>query len=234
MTAPIFSSQNIPGMVKIGFSGLLALILLPAITEAKNLPVLPTALGPFVLLVAQEVLVGVLIGFVCNLIFLAISMGAGVMGLQTGFSAATLFNPLLNLSSDALDQLYIFLAAGLFLAVNAHHWLILGMVRSFEVMPVGTFIFSDATAEYLIYLTSQTFFIAAHLSMPLVAVLLLTEVGLGIIARAVPQIQIFFLSLPIKIALGLATVALTLAVTMPVLKDLFSGMIQRILALGAS
>jgi flagellar biosynthetic protein FliR len=234
MTAPILSSRNVPVMAKIGFSGLLAFILLPLSAKNTNLAAVSTDLWPFALLVAQEVLVGTLIGFISNLIFLAIGMGASVMGLQIGFSAASVFNPLINASSEALDQLYIFLAAGLFLAVNAHHWLILSLVRSFEVIPLGTFVFSDATAEHLIFLTSQTFVIAVRLSMPVIAVLLLAEVGLGIIAKAVPQIQIFFLSLPLKIGLCITALALTLVITLPIVEELFSGMMAQILALGAS
>lgn len=231
MTAPIFSGRNIPNVAKIGFSGMLALILLPVSTQSTLAPV-ATQLGPFVLSIAQEVLVGTLIGFASNLVFVAVSMGAAMMGLQVGFRASTLYNPIFDASSAALDQFYSFLVAGLFLAIDGHHWLLLAIQRTFQVIPVGTFVFSASVNDRLIVLTSQAFVAAVQIAFPVVGVLLLTDVGLGLIARAVPQVQIFFLSLPLKIGLGLLVLAFTLAVTLPMVRDYLSTTIGNVIALG--
>lgn len=231
MTAPIFSGRNIPNIVKIGLSGILALILLPVSANASLAPI-STTLGPFVLNIAQEVLLGTVIGFASNLVFVAVSMGAGMMGLQVGFRAASLFNPIFNASSAALDQFYSFLIAGLFLAIDGHHWLLLAIQRTFQVVPVGTFVFDEITTDRLIVLTSQAFVAAIQIAFPVVGVLLLTDVGLGLIARAVPQVQIFFLSLPLKIGLGLLALAFMLTVTLPMVKDYLSTTIENMIALG--
>ncbi len=228
MTAPIFSSKNIPNIAKIGFSGILAMILLPF----DGVPPAPTQLAPFVLSVAQEVLLGALLGFASNLVFVAVSMGAGMMGLQVGFRAASLFNPVFNASSAALDQFYSFLVAALFLAIDGHHWLILALSRTFKTIPVGTFAFTAITTDRLVAMTAQAFVAAVQIALPVVGVLLLTDVGLGLIARAVPQVQIFFLSLPLKIGLGLLMLALTLSVTLPMIKDYLATTVSNLMALG--
>ncbi len=228
MTAPIFSSKNIPNTAKIGFSGILAMVLLPIDGVAPA----PTELGPFVLAVAQEVLLGALLGFASNLVFVAVSMGAGMMGLQVGFRAASLFNPVFNASSAALDQFYSFLVAALFLAIDGHHWLILALSRTFKLVPVGTFAFTAITIDRLVSLTAQAFVAAVQIALPVVGVLLLADVGLGLIARAVPQVQIFFLSLPLKIGLGLLMLAFTLTVTLPMIKDYLSNTVGNLMALG--
>ncbi len=228
MTAPIFSSKNIPNIAKIGFSGILAMILLPFDGVAPA----PTQLGPFVLSVAQEVLLGALLGFASNLVFVAVSMGAGMMGLQVGFRAASLFNPVFNASSAALDQFYSFLVAALFLAIDGHHWLILALSRTFKIVPVGTFAFTAVTTDRLVTMTAQAFVAAVQIALPVVGVLLLADVGLGLIARAVPQVQIFFLSLPLKIGLGLLMLALTLSTTLPMIKDYLTTTIGNLMALG--
>ncbi len=232
MTAPIFSSRNVPTIGKIGFAGLLSIILLPFGTPDAKLIQMPDGLGPFVLSVAQEVLVGTLIGFVSNLVFVAVGMGAGMMGLQVGFRAANLFNPLFNVSSAALDQFYSLVAAALFLAIDGHHWLILALVRTFQVIPLGTFVFNSITADRLIVLSSETFVAAVRIALPVVSVLLLTDLGLGLVARAVPQVQIFFLSLPLKIGLGLLVLALTLTITLPMVKDFLANTVGNVVALG--
>lgn len=230
MTAPIFSSRNIPTIAKIGFSVLLSVILLPSLGAEATARV-SVELGPFVLSVAQEVLLGVLIGFMSNIVFLAVGMGANLMGMQAGFRAASLFNPLINVSSAALDQLYTFMAIGLFLTINGHHWLITALARTFKQVPLGTFSVRAVTVELLLYVTGEMFVAATRIALPVMGVLLLADVGLGLISKAVPQVQVFFLSLPIKIGLGLITLALTLSLTLPMIKEFLADMVGNISAL---
>lgn len=232
MTAPIFSSRNIPNMAKIGFAGILAFLLFPLSKFDETLSVTAMDLGPFILSVIQEVLVGSLIGFASNLVFVAVGMGAGMMGMQVGFRAASLFNPVFNMSSAALDQFYAFLVAALFLAVNGHHMLILALGHTFQTIPLGSFIFDALTTERLVSMTSQAFVAAVQIALPVVGVLLLTDIGLGLVARAVPQVQVFFLSLPLKIGLGILALALTLSVTLPMIRDYFDDIVNNIVVFG--
>ncbi|GAB4462183.1 MAG: flagellar biosynthetic protein FliR [Anaerolineae bacterium] len=228
MTAPLFSNRSVPAPVKIGFAALLSFLILP-LPDARPVAV-PTELLPFALTVAQEVLIGVVIGFVSNLIFMGVGIAASMIGIQSGFRAASLFNPFTNVSTSALDQFYSLIAIALFLAIDGHHMLIRALFRTFELVPIGTFVISGVTVERIVALTNQMFVIGVTLSLPVVGTLLLTDVGLGLIARAVPQIQVFFVGLPLKVGLGFVTLALTMNITLPVIRDYFSDIAVTVLA----
>lgn len=229
MTAPIFSHRSMPTVAKIGLAGLVAFLLLPL--QKNNSASTLTSFMPFLLVIAQEVLVGVLIGFVSNLIFMAVDIAAKMMGLQIGFQTANLFDPMSNIPTSALEQLYILLVMILFLTINGHHWLITALTQTFVVIPVGTFVLSSLTVERLISLTSNTFIIGVRLALPVTGTLLLADLGLGLVARAVPQVQVFFLGLPVKLGLGFIVIAFTLSLTLPLLKTLFSQIVSNILAI---
>lgn len=220
MTAPLFSNRSVPTPVKIGFAAVLSFLILPLPTA--HLVTVPTEFLPFVLMLAQEVLIGVVIGFVSNLIFVGIGIAASMIGIQSGFRAASLFNPFTNVSTSALDQFFSLIAIALFLAINGHHMLIRALFRTFELVPIGTFALTGVTIERILALTSQVFVIGVTLALPVVGTLLLTDAGLGLIAKAVPQIQVFFVGLPLKVGLGFVTLALTMNITLPVIRDYFS------------
>ena len=170
---------------------------------------------------------GVLIGFVSNLFFVTVSLASTMMARQVGLQSAQLFNPLFDVQSTALEQVYTLLAIALFLAINGHHYLILALARTFELVPVGTFEFTGATTQRLVLLTNEVFWVAARISLPIVGSLLLTDLGLGLLAKAVPQIQVFFVALPLKLALGFVLMALTLTIILPVLKETMAQTVTR-------
>lgn len=229
MTAPIFSHRSIPTVAKIGLAGLLAALLLPIQTSDKD--EISTSLTPFLLVIAQEILVGVLIGFASNLIFMAVDIAAKMMGLQIGFQAANLFDPMSNIPTSALEQFYILLAMTLFLTINGHHWLLTALTHTFVTIPLGTFVLTSLTLERLIALTNDTFITGVRIALPVVGTLLMADIGLGLIARAVPQVQVFFVGLPVKLGLGFLVLAFTLSLTLPLIKDLLSQVVSNILAI---
>lgn len=235
MTAPLFSNRVVPTIVKIGLAAILSLTLLPlpVATNVENLGAIANSLVLFILAVAQEVLLGVLIGFVSNLIFMAVGIAANMMGLQVGFRAGELFDPFTNASSSALDQFYTLVAIALYLAVNGHHLLITAMVRTFELVPPGTFTIDQISVERLMSMFTQALTTGVVLSLPVAGTLILADVGLGLIARAVPQIQVFFVGLPLKVGLGFITLALTMSITLPVIRDLFDNISRNIYAISA-
>lgn len=228
MTAPVFSSQGVPAMMKIGLAGVLALVLLPVRSANAGLAALPTTLVPLALLVGQEVLIGVLIGYVSNLVFAAVSVAASMMGIQLGFRAANLFNPFISVSTSSLEQFYTLTALVLFLTINGHHILLRALARTFDVVPIGTFVLTEVTIARLIEMTNALFVIAARIALPVMGTLLLVDLGLGLIARAVPQIQVFFVGLPLKIGLGFVIMISTVTLTLPFIRDLLAGMARDI------
>lgn len=236
MSAPIFNSKSIPTLTKISLAGLLSLIFLPSleISEVNEAMALPTTTFEFVLTVAQEILIGVLIGFVTGLMFTTISIAASMMSLQIGFRTANLFDPFTNTPTSSLEQFYTLLAIALFLTINGHHMFIQALARTFQIAPIGSFVINQITIDKLIILTGEIFNSATRIALPIMGTLLLADLGLGLIARAVPQVQVFFLGLPLKIGLGLITLAFTLILTTPMIKHLFSEITHHILAIGAN
>jgi flagellar biosynthetic protein FliR len=218
MTAPLFSDRVVPNIAKIGLAALLAFLILPL--PDTTLVAVPTTISPFALMIAREILLGAIVGFVANLVFVGVEIAATMKGIQSGFRAASLFNPFTNVSSSALDQFYTLITIALSLAINGHHLLITAIVRTFKLVPVGTFIFDSVTTERLVTMANQVFVVGVTLALPVVGTLLLTDIGLGLIARAVPQIQVFFVGLPLKVGLGFLTLALTMPITLPVIRDL--------------
>lgn len=238
-TAPVFSSRGIPVMVKVGLGGLLSLLMLPVGVGTRPLPIpggdqtltgWPGELLPLLLIIGQEVFIGVIIGFVSNLVFVTVGMAASIMGLQVGFRAANLFDPLTTAPTTALEQFYTLLTIALFLAIDGHHWLLLALSRSFDAVPLGAFVLQPITLERLVFLTGETFVAAVRIAMPVISALLLADLGLGIVARAVPQIQVFFLGLPLKEGFGFAVLATALVLTLPYIKTLLGAMVANVMA----
>jgi flagellar biosynthetic protein FliR len=234
VSAPILSSQDVPVLVKIGLAGLLAVLVLPIETARSTPPSWPTSALPFMLVVGQEVLIGVLIGFVSNLVFVVVALAANMLAFQTGLQAAQILDPLSNISSTVLEQFYSMIAILLFLVINGHHWLLIGLARTFEVAPAGTFVLSGLTLDRLMVLTTETISTGIRIALPIAGSLLLTDLALGLMARAVPQVQVFFLGLPLKIALGFVLIAFTLSMMLPVVKDLMGSTVNNMLAVSTT
>jgi flagellar biosynthetic protein FliR len=208
MAAPVLSSRLIPAQVKIGLCGLLALLLAP--TDPSRLADYPADNIAFSLVAAQELAVGALVGLTSNLIFNMMQMAGQLLGLSIGFSMAYLFDPLSGTQQSNVDQMFLIVGTLIFLALDGHHGLVLGLGQSFRAVPPATFVFSGQTAESMLLLISQLFGLALRIALPVMGTLLLTDVVLAIISRVMPQMSIFFIEMPLKVALGLFTLMLAL------------------------
>ena len=233
MTAPVFGYKGVPIIIKISLTGLLAFILFPLLVEQLPVYLQTGPLDGLLLAIAisREILVGIIIGFMSNMVFWVITMGAGLASLHMGFQTASLFNPFAEVTTSAVEQFTSILALGLFLSINGHHLLLQAFKYSFTVVPIGTFVISEFTVEHIVNISGYLFLTAVQFSMPIMGVLLLMDIGMGLVARAVPQIQVFFLGLPLKIGVGLLSFALSLTFILPLLDNLTVHMIDSIIQL---
>ncbi len=213
--APLFGHKNIPKSVKLGFIGVVALILAPIVPN----PDLPAAsgLGEIFIVALKEVSIGLLIGFMSKILFMGVQMAGHMMGFQMGFMIAQVIDPSSGQQVSIIGQFKFILAILIFLAVDGHHILINAIVGSFNIVPIGEMTLTRATADLLIRSCVDIFLIAVKLGSPVIITLFLTDVALGIIARTVPQMNIFIVGFPIKISAGF----LTLAVSFPFISYLF-------------
>ncbi len=217
---PVLGSGAIPARVRLGVGIMLALVLVPMDTLSAALSPIP--LGPFLMAIGLEVATGLLGGFVVRLAFSTLQMAAGFMSLLSGFSAGRFLNPTLDIQGSALDQFYLLTATTIFVLFNGHHQLIIGLSRIFDLVPLGTFVFDVIGRDKLIALTVGMWASALQISLPIVAAMFLVDLALGLVARAAPQIQVFFIGAPLKTGLGMLALAAVIPGMFPIVQSLFS------------
>ncbi len=201
LAAPIIGGGLVPTHVKALLSIAVSLILAPVLAAKHPTPI-PLDLTYFVL-ITQEVMVGLAIGFVLTLFIEGIRMGGDLMNRYAGFSAAENFDPATDLGNGPMGDLLYFAAVLMFLLTNCHHHLIAMMVRSYDQVPIGTW---TITAGYLSQLSAgmnQLNIIAMALSAPVLSIVLAITIVEGLMTRAVPQMNIMHVSFAVKIVLSL-------------------------------
>jgi len=234
--APLFSMRSVPVQVKLGFSALCALIVLPPINPQWDLESWLVLAG----LALHEVVVGLLLAWVVVLVFAIMTFAGHFVDVPLGFGMASVFDPALGGQVPVFSQFYYIVAALIFLGLNAHLWVIQAVQQSFAVVPFGVGLQLEPTFALLISLTTQMFVIGLKLALPVMATILLTDIALAIVIRAVPQINVFVLGFPIKIMVGLAVVLFSIPAAVYLITQLFSvdGVLFRylheLLALGGS
>ncbi|HDM09884.1 MAG: flagellar type III secretion system protein FliR [Deltaproteobacteria bacterium] len=217
MTVPLFDSRNIPVLFKAGLS-LSTSIILFSVVRPDNIPFI-TKLIPFGIGMLGEIILGVIIGLSVRLIFAGIQLAGQLVGYQMGFGIVNVMDPQTSAQVSVIAQLKYLIAMLIFLAVNAHHWFLRALVESFRLVPPLDFQFNNSLLEQLMGVANNMFVIAIKIGAPMVVSLLLTSVSLGLVARTVPQINIFIVAFPLKIAVGL----LFLGLSLPYLSSFLGG-----------
>lgn len=226
---PVFTSAQTPGRVKTAMVIVISLMLFPVMAEF--IPAVNFAPLPFFLLILAEVLLGLLLGLVARLIFTAVEFGATVIGYQMGFAAAEIFDPQSERQVALISQFQNVFAIMIFLAINGHHIFLRAVVMSYELLPPGQLDVSGEAIPFLMQLASHMFTIGVQFSAPVLAVLLLSGLILGILARVFPQLNVFLLSFPLNIGAGLLVIALTLDMVATLLRREFDTLAERIITL---
>jgi flagellar biosynthetic protein FliR len=218
VAAPVFGQQTLPVQVRVLAGALLAYSV--AGFADGPLPDHVTHNVGFAMVLLVEAATGLLMGFAARLLFWAVDFAGSIMGFQMALSLAQTYNPMSGTSSNPLGRIlsYTFLLA--FLLADGHHLLLRALVRSFEVLPLGTANLAAGGPLLLEYM-GAFFHIALRLAAPFLAVLFLSDVALGIFARVIPQANLFALSLPVKLLIGLSVFFLVMQGLIPSLPPLF-------------
>jgi len=205
--APVLGSATVPGQVKAAASMVIALALLPV--TAPHVPAVLTI--PYMLVAAAgETVVGLLIGYAANLIFVAVQLGGMQVDQQMGLAIGSVFNPLVETQDSLVGQFYFLFTMFIFLAINGHHILLAALVGSFQSVPIGTIALSGRTLDMVITLFGTVFTVAFAISAPMVLALFLVTVAMGFVARTVPQMNILIVGFPVRIIVGFAVMMFTL------------------------
>ena len=219
---PVMGENSVPARVKGGLAILISLLVFPSVQT--NIPHLLAEADILAVAFAMigEVLIGIIIGFAARIIFAGIQFAGEMIGIQMGFSIITVIDPLSSTQVSVMAELQYLIALLVYLAVDAHHIFIFAIVDSYRtISPLG-FHFTGSLMQSILLFSNGMFLTAVKVSAPVMAVLLFTNVALGIIARTVPQINVFIVGFPLQIAAGLAVFGLT----MPI----FVNLVQRAIA----
>lgn len=207
VTAPVFSTRLIPVQWKIAFSLFFALLLLPLLPA---LPEQPPTLWHWMSLAVEEAVFGLTAGFVTSLSLAAIQVAGQVLDVQIGFGMVNVIDPQVGTQVPLIGSFYQILAMLIFLLSNGHHQLLRAAVASFHAVPLDRFTLAPALQPYIVQLYSNAFVLGLKLALPVLATLLLTDVGIGLMSRAVPQMNLFVVGLPVKIMVGLIALLLSM------------------------
>ena len=219
VTMPIFGAASTPGMVKAGLSLMIAFLLFPFV-ELQAPP--PEILSLAVRMVG-EIMIGIIIGFAGRLIFAGIQLAGQLVGFQMGFAIVNVFDPVSSSQVSILGQFQYLFAVLIFLAVDGHHIFLSALAESYRIILPLDFHFSAQLAQAIAELAKSLFIIAIKVGAPAITVLLMIDIGFGLIARTVPQLNILIVGFPVKIAVGLIGTGLILPLVARMMGGIFLG-----------
>lgn len=196
MTAAVFSTKGIPTVVKIGFVMTLSYLLYSIVPHSA---LIETTFMGLMLQVAFETIYGMALGFTTFLLFSAFQMAGNLIDFQAGLSMGATYDPTSQTSVSIFGKVYNWTGLMIFILLDAHHIAIRALAHTFTLIPAGSMHNIQMDATVVLKVFSGSFMSAFALSLPLVITLFMTDIVLGLIARTVPQINVFILGMPLKI-----------------------------------
>ncbi len=205
--APVLSMRAIPRRVRMGLGLLIVVAAQPSLPE---MPVVALNSPEALMVLAQQVLIGLTMGFAARVVFAAIEFAGEIVGLQMGLNFASFFDPMSGGQATAVSRFYGTCAAWLFVVMNGHLMLTAAVIHSFDTFPVS--------AQPLAFLSvvqpqvwgAEIFKLGLWVSLPVVAMLSLVNLVMGLISRVAPQMNIFSIGFPVTLGVGLTGLWLTL------------------------
>ena len=217
--APIFNRKEIAGQVKLSFAFILTIILTPLLKPAMP----PADISPMLLLLLNFA-VGAIIGYIAQLIILAIEAGGDMINTQMGLSSAMVMDPTTNSQTALLSRVITLLGIVIFIEMGGFYWLINALVRSFEIFPVYAVqipLEKIINLDYLITTTSNVLYVGLQIASPVLLATLGQDIILGVISKTAPQVNVFQLSFLFKPVFGAAIMVWILPMLINVISDFF-------------
>jgi len=207
MVAPIFSVRSIPVLARVGLAMLLAFLLFPTLSAPQ--PVFASELA-YALAALREALVGLALGYLAALLLATVQVGGELLDVHMGLSMANLMDPQYGMPVSLWGQFFTLLGLLLFLQFDGHHIILLALGESFRILPPGSAQFSGVLVQDVVRIWGDVMRWSLRLALPVIGILLIADIALSLVARTVPQLNVFILSFPIKLGLGLLVVILIL------------------------
>jgi flagellar biosynthetic protein FliR len=224
---PFYRFVFIPMRLKLALVGLLAVMLTPMVGTVA----LPAGVLPLVLGLGREVLIGFTIGLMTNFIFAGVEFAGHIMGYQMGLAMANVYDPLNNTQVSILGRLTGLLAMLVFLSAGGHLLIIMTIKKSFDLIPPFGFHLTGGLAEGVLGVSREIFILGLRLSAPVMAVVFFLNLTLGILSKAVPQLNMFVVGFAVIIAAGFVVLFLTLPSLEGAMERALDGMWQDVYGL---
>lgn len=223
-TLPMLDVRSVPALWRLALAGMLAAALAPAVAPHVPPGAITLAWRPFVTEAVRSLVIGMMLGFTLNLVFVAVRFAGDVAGMQVGFSIVNAFDPMSNSQISVISQFYHLLAVLLFFATGAHLVLVSAMFQSCLALPPFGSGELTGGAWHLLREFSTVFSSGLRIAAPIIVVLLLISAAMGIVVKTVPQLNVLVVGFPIKIGVGLLTLGASLMFFRQVVTSMFAGM----------
>jgi flagellar biosynthetic protein FliR len=222
---PVLGTRTVPTRVRIALAAFIALCAQPSLAEVAPGALVPLDSPLALLLVVQQAVIGLSLGFAVRLVFAAVEFAGEVIGLQMGLNFAGFFDPLSAGTATASSRFFGTMVAWLFIVTNGHLLVVAALVQSFTAFPVGPEPFAFLHQVQPQRWGTEVFGMGLWMALPLVTMLLFVNLVLGAISRVAPQINIFAIGFPVTLGLGL----LGLLLTLPAMNTPFTMTLGRLL-----
>lgn len=220
VAAPVFSAQQVPKLARVLLGVGIGVLMAPAI------PIRPggvwVGVTGYTIGLVSELLWGIALGLGVSLLLEAARLAGEMLDLQMGFRVASLFDPISGSQLGIFSHIYYLVALLMFLQLNGHHWLLMGLGRSFLICPAGSLSCDPQLTEIFLDLVKTIFHFGIRLAAPVLLAVFLADLAFGLVSRMVPQMNVFIVGIPAKIAVGL----LAMIASTPLLAGLFSSLLS--------
>ncbi len=218
--APIFNRKDFPSLVKIPLALLVTIFIVPFLHPEKCL----TQCDSFMLSIVLNIVVGAMIGYMAQLITIAIDCGAEMINMQMGLSSATALDPTTSAQVSILTKMISLMGILIFINLGGVYWLFKALLRSFEIFPMYSAhipLLQLIKMDLLIKMSSNTLYMGLQIASPILLATLAQDIILGVISRTAPQVNVFQLSFLFKPVLGAAIMVWILPMLMNVIEEYF-------------
>lgn len=206
-TAPVFNSTGIPRRIRLVFGIAIAIALAPVLPP---MPEVPAGSWEGIAILAQQALIGAIMGFTLRIVFAAVDMAGDLIGLQMGLSFAVFYDPARGGQTPVVTEFLNLLATLIFLSMNGHLLVLNALAQSFSLLPVSLTPFSSKGLAAMLGWAGTLFSAGVLLSLPLVAALLIANLALGVLSRIAPTLNLFAVGFPVTLGAGLLVLMLSL------------------------
>lgn len=229
VVAPVVGHTAVPVQVKVALGLFFSFVFYPL--AARTAPAVDVRLIPLAVMALKEVAVGLVIGFAAGIIFAGVRGAGELVGFELGFSIATIFDPENGQNNPIVGQFFYLATSLVFLALNGHHFVFQALQLSYEAVPVNGLQIGGMAAERLVTLTGTVLLVAVKLASPVIVAGFLVNLAMAVLTRVAPQMNVFVLSFPLKIAVVLVVLMTAGPMMIFVFKKLLAGFEDNVLEL---